>query len=310
MNAVPANQPHLRLVRDDDPPHEPVASSVGDGVEQVEALRQEIGALTAELSLLRRKGETLNFHMSRLDEELRLAARLQQDFLPKSIPQIGRVHFHTLFRPAGYVSGDFYDVMRLDEKNVGFYIADAVGHGVPAALLTMFIKHALATKQITKNGYRLLGAGETMARLNETLMEQNLSAATFATALYGTINVETLQLTFARGGHPHPILLRANGQLEPLTSDGGLLGVFPGEKFDERIVQLAQGDRLLLFTDGIEVIFSDDIEANKQRWRDELYARRSLPAGELLREFSDLIAQECGSLSPKDDLTIVILEVR
>ncbi|HSV13855.1 MAG TPA: PP2C family protein-serine/threonine phosphatase, partial [Tepidisphaeraceae bacterium] len=264
MNAAPATQPHLRLVRDDDPPRDgdliapaPAASIAGDAVGQVEALRTEITALTAELSLLRRKGETLNFHMSRLDEELRLAARLQQDFLPKSIPQIGRVHFHTLFRPAGYVSGDFYDVMRLDEKNVGFYIADAVGHGVPAALLTMFIKHALATKQITKSGYRLLGAGETMTRLNETLMEQNLSAATFATALYGTINVETLQLTFARGGHPHPILLRANGEVEPLLSDGGLLGVFPGETFDERTVQLAQGDRLLLFTDGIEVIFSD-----------------------------------------------------
>jgi sigma-B regulation protein RsbU (phosphoserine phosphatase) len=226
------------------------------------------------------------------------------------MPQVGRVHFHTLFRPAGYVSGDFYDVMRLDEKNIGFYIADAVGHGVPAALLTMFIKHALATKQITKTGYRLLGAGETMTRLNETLMEQNLSAATFATALYGTINVDTLQLTFARGGHPHPILLRANGELEPLLSNGGLLGVFPGEVFDEVTVQLAQGDRLLVFTDGIEVIFSDDIEANKQRWRDELYARRALPADQLLREFGELIGHECGSLSPKDDLTIVILEVR
>jgi sigma-B regulation protein RsbU (phosphoserine phosphatase) len=200
--------------------------------------------------------------------------------------------------------------MRLDETNVGFYIADAVGHGVPAALLTMFIKHALATKQITKQGYRLLSAAETMSRLNETLIEQELSAATFATALYGTINVETLQLTFARGGHPHPILLRADGAVQPLESDGGLLGVFPGESFDERTVQLAPGDRLLLFTDGIEVCFSDDVEANKQRWRDELQARRTLPADKLLTEFADLIDRECGSLSPKDDLTIVVLEVR
>ncbi len=305
-------QPVLRLVRDDDLPAKPVRASIdpGDALAQVDALRSEVESLTAELNLLRRKGETLNFHMSRIDEELRLAARLQQDFLPKTLPQVGRIHFHTLFRPAGYVSGDFYDVMRLDEKHVGFYIADAVGHGVPAALLTMFIKHALATKQITKGSYRLLTASETMTRLNETLIEQDLSAATFATALYGTINVETLELTFARGGHPHPILVRADGNIEPLLSEGGLLGIFPGEAFDQATVQLAPGDRLLLFTDGIEVCFCDDIEENKQRWRDELHARRHLPAKQLLAEFAALIDGDSGSITPKDDLTIVVMEVR
>ena len=233
---------------------------------------------------------------------------MQQDFLPKTLPQIGRVHFHTLFRPAGYVSGDFYDVMRLDEKNIGFYIASAVGHGVPAALLTMFIKHALATKQINGNGYRLLSASETMARLNQTLIEQDLSAATFATAIYGTINVETLELTFARGGHPHPILLRADGKIEQKESEGGLLGVFPGESNDERIVQLNVGDRMLLFTDGIEVAFSADVETNKERWREELEGRQ-MPAEQLLSEFAQIIDRECGSLSPRDDLTMVVLEI-
>jgi hypothetical protein len=73
-------------------------------------------ALRSEINLLAPPRWTLNFHMHRLDEELRLAARMQQDFLPKSLPQVGPVRFHTLFRPAGYVSGDLYDVMRLDER--------------------------------------------------------------------------------------------------------------------------------------------------------------------------------------------------
>src|SRR5947207_11229487 len=94
--------------------------------------------------------------MHRLDEELRLAARVQQDFLPKSLPSVGDVRFQYLFRPAGHVSGDLYDVMRLDETHVGFYMADAVGHGMPAALLTMFLKQALTTKEIFPGGYRLL----------------------------------------------------------------------------------------------------------------------------------------------------------
>src|SRR5277367_1401228 len=94
-------------------------------------LQSELNSLKQEINFLHRRDETLNFYMHRLDEELRLAARLQQDFLPKSLPQIGSIHFHTLFRPAGYVSGDLYDVTRLDEAHVGFYMADAVGHGMP-----------------------------------------------------------------------------------------------------------------------------------------------------------------------------------
>ncbi len=121
-------------------------------VHQLDSVQKEMDGLREELNLLRRRDETLNFYMHRLDEELRLAARLQQDFLPKSLPNVGRLHFHTLFRPAGYVSGDLYDVMRLDERRIGFYMADAVGHGMPAALLTMFLKHALVTKELLTPG--------------------------------------------------------------------------------------------------------------------------------------------------------------
>src|SRR4051794_26024267 len=189
---------------------------------QVESVAREVAELRDELEAMRRRDEALHTYLRKMDDELRLAARLQQDFLPKSMPQVGRVRFHTLFRPAGYVSGDLYDVMRLDEQRVGFYMADAVGHGVPAALLTMFIKHALQTKEIDPRGrgYRLLEPGETLRRLNERLIDQNLSHSTFATALYGTIDVDTLQVTVARAGHPHPIVLRADGSTETLKVEG------------------------------------------------------------------------------------------
>ena len=206
-----------------------------DPINTMLEMRAELDRLTTEVNQLRRRDEVLNGQVKSFDEELRLAARLQQDFLPKTMPKVGPVRFHTLFRPAGHVSGDFYDVVRLDETNVGFYIADAVGHGMPAALLTMFIKHALVTKQITADGYRLLTASETMTRLNRSLLDQGLSSATFATALYGTINTETRRLTFSRGGHPHPILLGADGQFEALETEGGLLGIFPDEPFSEHI---------------------------------------------------------------------------
>lgn len=274
------------------------------------ALQAEVESLRQEVNLLRRRDETLNFYMRRMDDEMRLAARLQQDFLPKTLPQLGRVHFHTLFRPAGYVSGDLYDIMRLDEKHVGFYMADAVGHGMPAALLTMFIKNALVTKEITPGGYRLVPPHQSMARLNAALVEQNLSNATFATAIYGHINTETLQVTFARGGHPNPILMRADGSMQTLEADGSLLGIFENEQFPDLTVQMQIGDRLIVFTDGVEVSFGPEPDANPERWMKQLRDRAHLPAEQLLLDLAHQLDTESGSLAPKDDLTIILIEVR
>ena len=278
--------------------------------DQLAILQAELANLRKEVNFLNRRDETLHFHMHRLDEELRLAARLQQDFLPKTLPQVGRLHFHTLYRPAGYVSGDIYDVARLDEAHVGFYIADAVGHGMPAALLTMFIKNALVTKEISKGGYRLLDPGETLSRLNAALVEQNLSHATFATALYGTINVNTLICRYAGAGHPPPLIVRADGGILNLHGEGALLGIFPDEKYGSAQVQLQPGDRIFIYTDGIEVAFSDDHALNTQQWRDEIQRRCHLPTEQLLKELSDSLDKENGSLSPKDDLSIIVAEVK
>lgn len=288
----------------------PPGQSVSSILQHMEQVQREMDALRSELTLLRRRDETLNFYLNRIDEELRLAARLQQDFLPKELPEVGPVRFHTLFRPAGYVSGDLYDVMRLDERRVGFYMADAVGHGVPAALLTMFIKQALVTKEIAPGGYRLLPPGESLARLNTILVDQNLAHATFATALYGVIDTDTLEVTLARAGHPAPMIIRAgrDGAIEPLEPEGGLLGVFPGELYGAVTTPLAPGDRLFLYTDGIELAFGGEA-IDVERWRRELHDRRHLSSAQLLAEFARHFDAQSGSLAPKDDVTAIIVDV-
>ena len=276
----------------------------------LDAMQRELDAVRGELDLLRRRDDSLRFYMQRLDEELRLAARLQRDFLPKSLPQVGAVRFHTLFCPAGHVSGDLYDVMRLDESHIGFYVADAVGHGMPAALLTMFLKQALATKEITPAGYRLLGPEQTMARLNQALVEQNLSHATFATALYGHVNFRTLRLSFARGGHPSPALLTRDGELRMLDADGSLLGIFANEPFERATVELSPGDRVFIYTDGIEVAFSDGDVPDPTAWRTQLQRRAAQPTESILRELNEHIDRISRTAERKaDDLAVIVVEV-
>lgn len=286
---------------------------------KLDDVQREMDTLRSELGLLRKRDDTLNFFMQRLDEELRLAAKLQQDFLPKTLPTLGPARFHALWRPAGYVSGDLYDVMRLDEKHVGFYMADAVGHGMPAALLTMFVKHALVTKDITPDGYRLLTPGEALVRLNHAMLEQNLSQANFATAVYGVLNVETLVLNLAKAGHPAPLLFR-DGSPQPLTPDGCLLGIFSDEPFETQTIQLKPADRILVFTDGLEVAYDEDATAKGHshatedpppapRWKRELVARQSLPPQQLLSDLSADLDQQTGSLDPRDDVAVMVVEV-
>ena len=276
---------------------------------QLDGLAGQVARLSLELDQLKRRDAVVNGAMQRLDEEQRLAARLQRDFLPKKLPQTGGVHFHTLYRPAGYVSGDLYDVMRLDESHVGFYVADAVGHGMPAALLTMFMKNALVTKEVGDGTYRLLEPSQTIARLNNSLCAQDLSHATVATAAYGPINTKTLELAFSTGGHPNPVLLR-DGELRDLKCEGALLGIFPNEPFHDCRVQLCQGDRVFCYTDGIEVAFTDESTADTERWRTELLSRQGMTTAAILQSIADHLDATNGSLLPKDDLTIVAMEIR
>jgi serine phosphatase RsbU (regulator of sigma subunit) len=147
-----------------------------------------------------------------------------------------------------------------------------------------------------------------MAKLNDALVDQNLSQATFATALYGTINTATLEMSFSRGGHPNPVLLSSEGTLQTLDADGGLLGIFAGDTYTDGHAVLRKGDRLFIFTDGIEVAFSDDHTINTTKWRDELFQRRHLTTDQLLSDLSKHIDAEVGSLDPKDDLTIIVAE--
>jgi phosphoserine phosphatase RsbU/P len=291
----------------------PDAEDAAELTDDPEQLRLEIQRLRTEVRRLRNRDEWINQYLGNFDEEMRLARRLQHDFLPKTLPTVGPVRFEALFRPAGYVSGDLYSVMRLDERHVGFCVADAVGHGIPAALLTMFMKNALISKEMTPDGYRLLPPSSTMHRLNLALSSQELAYATFATALYGYIDTQTLQMTFARGGHPHPIIIRhddgGGGAIEIPKAEGALLGIFPDSQFTDCTVQLERGDRVFVFTDGVDVVIAGERMLGCDEFGEELYRRRGMSTHEILADLVRQCEESAGSLTPRDDMTIVAIEI-
>ncbi len=250
QGALPFDVPAVPLA----PAHRDDPRDIAARLETLLALRPALAALQRGLAANRRSGENLT---RRYVSQLRLASQVQRQFLPESLPSYGPISFNVLFRPLDYVSGDIYDVHRLDEDHVGIAVADASGHGIPAALLTVYIKRALRGKEIEHGTYRLLEPDEVLSRLNEDLVDAQLAECPFVAAAYAVLDVHTLELALARGGLPFPLLRTADGEVQVLDSPGGVLGIIPGARFETRRVQLAPGDDLLIYSDGIERVLTD-----------------------------------------------------
>ncbi|MBN1436995.1 MAG: serine/threonine-protein phosphatase [Sedimentisphaerales bacterium] len=272
-------------------------------------MRPAFKQMQSELEMLRQMQKPLNQHFTDVSEEMHLASRLQQDFLPRRIPEVPGLRFATVYRPASWVSGDIYDIIRLDEKHVGFYVADAVGHGMPAALLTMFIKTAMITKKIKGKSYTIVEPGDAIAQLNNEMVEQNLSNNQFVTCCYGIINTETWELRMASAGHPFPMHIDKHSQARELDVSGKLLGVFSDLEYETFRYQLAPGDKLLTYSDGVEMAFENAGPDQELRFRAEFGNLADCSAEAMCQKLVEIIDREEGSLHPRDDVTIVAMEI-
>ncbi|HEW78467.1 MAG TPA: serine/threonine-protein phosphatase [Phycisphaerales bacterium] len=244
-----------------------------------------------------------------LSEQLRMAGLVQRDFLPAQLPNTDEVQWATTFLPAEWVSGDIYDIVRIDEQHIGFYVADAVGHGIPAALLTIFLKQALVMRETIESNYRIFSPAEVMKSLNSRMTAQKLSGYQFATCCYCLLNTKTLQLTYARAGHPYPVLISPRQQPQQLEIRGSLLGIFEQADYIQQTVQLQPGDKLLLYSDGADPFigcFDDQAGFN---FSEEFCEIKDLPIVEMTDRLNILVQSREIDISEVDDITIVGLEI-
>ena len=240
-----------------------------------------------------------------IDQELELAQRIQSSFLPQTLPEAPGCRFAVHYRLCGRVGGDFYDVFRLDENHVGFYVADAMGHGVPASLLTIFVKKGVRPKEVFGRQYRLAPPGEVLGRLNKELIEQQLSDTPFITMAYGLFNHRDGVLRFARAGHPYPLLVPREGPLQLWQQEGLLLGVVDAV-FPTHVYRLQPGDKVLLYSDGVDTAVFERGEPGAASLTACAQRHRDLPAAEFLPRLArDLFGGE----AQPDDLTLLTLEM-
>ncbi|MCH8118875.1 MAG: serine/threonine-protein phosphatase [Planctomycetes bacterium] len=244
-----------------------------------------------------------------LAEQLRLAGLVQQDFLPAQLPNTDEVHWATVFLPAEWVSGDIYDIVRIDEQHIGFYVADVVGHGMPAALLTIFLKQALLMRETYDSNYRIFPPSEIIKNLNMRMAAQKLSGYQFATCCYCLLNIKTLQLTFARAGHPYPILIRGGQQLEQLEIRGSLLGIFEQAEYPQQTIQLQPGDKLLLYSDGAEPFIGKFDDETGFGFSEQFYEIKDSPVVEMMDRLNTIAHNQKIEPSEVDDITMVALEI-
>jgi serine phosphatase RsbU (regulator of sigma subunit)/anti-sigma regulatory factor (Ser/Thr protein kinase) len=237
----------------------------------------------------------------RFEQELEVARLIQQNFLPKELPDLPGWQIEACYRPAREVGGDFYDVIPLPDGRVGFVVGDVTDKGVPAALVMS------ATRSVLRaSAQRLIEPGEVLERVNEHMCP-DMPEKMFVTCLYGVLDPGSGQLRFANAGHDLPYVKTADGIVE-LRARGMPLGLMPGMSYEEKEATLQPGDGVLLHSDGV-------LEAHDPG-RDMFGAPRlkqtmaRAPGGGKLIDYvlSELAAFTGPDAEQEDDITMVTLQ--
>jgi phosphoserine phosphatase RsbU/P len=254
---------------------------------------------------LRKWSAELEAANARLRRDLRAAARIQQAFLPAAVPATGPVKVAWAFRPCEELGGDLLNLFPLGEQHLGLYLLDVSGHGVPASLLAVAVGYALSPHG---DPAALLKPAEVVRLVNERLCADRTEQ--FVTLFYGVLNLATNTLTYANAGHPGPIVLTALDKPLVLPEGGLPAGVMADAEYKQAEIQLKQGDRLWVYSDGLMEAMSPEGESFGVKKLTDLFKTVSIDelasAVQLVLQNVEMWTSTGG---PQDDISIVAVEV-
>lgn len=242
-------------------------------------------------------------HRERIEQELKVAQLIQQQFLPKTLPDLPTWNLAAFYRPARTVGGDFYDFLELPDGRVLVVVGDVTDKGVPAALV-MASTHALLRSEAP----RLLSPGPILAAVNDLLCV-DIPAHMFVTCLVMALEPATGRIQFANAGHNLPYLRGADGVTE-LRATGMPLGLMPGMTYEENSAVMSPGDCLLLHSDGLAEAHDDKREMFGFPRLAEI-AGRPLSGERLIDTCMSELERFTGpGVDQEDDITLVVLDRR
>lgn len=238
-----------------------------------------------------------------LTSELDTARQIQASILPQAMPEIAGLDIAARCIPMTAVGGDFFDFQAVDDRRLGIVVADVSGHGVPAALIASMVKIALASQADQAADPAAVLAG--MNRILRGKMKRS-----FVTAAYVFLDAEGRTLRYASAGHP-PLLLRraAEGSVEEVRQEAPPLGVLPRAAYRNTELELAPGDRVLLYTDGV----TEARNGAEEDFGDERLRELAATAGDLAPDaFADELLRRLETWRGRgegfdDDVTAVVV---
>lgn len=233
-----------------------------------------------------------------LERELEIGRQIQLSLLPDAPPEVSGWEFAAYYRAAREVGGDFYDFFSLPNhpEKQGVVIADVTGKGVPAALFMARAGSVIRTTALT--GLR------PSANQND-----EIAAELFVTTFYGLLETDTGRLVYANAGHSRPLWLPAESNAcRELPTGGILVGAFPGIRLDEGQIDVAPGDLLVFYTDGITEAMDADREFfGEERLRAVIDANAGASAQEALEAIVEAVSNFGNGAAQSDDLTLCVI---
>ncbi len=238
----------------------------------------------------------------RLEREVALARQIQLGLLPEHLPDFDEYDLYGGTEPSQGVSGDFFEVLRQEDGRGVLVVIDVSGKGIGAALLTASLE-ALLSGALEAD----FPPAETCRRVSNRLMLRT-PAAKYATGLIAMLEPEAGDLTYVNAGHNPGLLVHPDGEIDHLTSAGPPIGLLPSADYEERTVQIAPGDLLVLYTDGItEAANPDGDEFGTERLGAVCAGHRELPLEELAGEIEAALVEFAAGEPFADDRTLVLL---
>ena len=251
-----------------------------------------------------------------IEDDLKAAAWMQTSLLPQPSPSALGVLSEWRFRPASYVAGDIFNIFPIDERQVGFYMLDVSGHGVPAAMLSVTLNAVLTANS---------AEGSPLKRLNQTTgtfeatppceAAQALNRRfqskddRYFTLVYGLLDTHSGALRLTQAGHPSPVLIQKGTCVRTLGEGGPPIGLWPDMQYDSIEAQLHPGDRLVLCSDG--VVECADLQGTlfgEDRLLNCLQNASLEPLGQLLAGLEAEMETWHGGKEFDDDVSLLALE--